>query len=168
MSSRGGGGARTTEGAPTFGRCLDVARSEIEGASKARRPEGPATRGSRAPAIALAMSALVVACVRDKKPEPQTALVDAGVQEQAVETSVVVEPATCEESPGVFLFVTPAVPWTGAPLRVVAVSDKPLDGSLDVMTNDGEAGAQVTSNARHGGPPYFWTTQLVTPTAGAW
>lgn len=63
---------------------------------------------------------------------------------------------TCEASPSVFLFTSPATPILGAPLRVLAVSDKPLAGTLSV---DG-----VTSEMRRGGPPYFW---LVETTARA-
>ena len=63
---------------------------------------------------------------------------------------------TCESNPNVFLFSSPVTPIAGAPLRVLAVSDKPLVGRLEV---DG-----VASDTRRGGPPYFW---LVETTARA-
>jgi len=63
---------------------------------------------------------------------------------------------TCDPSPGVFLFTSPMTPVAGAPLRVMAVSDKPLVGKLAVDA--------ATSEVRRGGPPYFW---IVETTAAA-
>lgn len=70
------------------------------------------------------------------------------------------EPARCEETPSLHVFTSPATPWTGAPLRVVVVSDKPRAGKLSV---DGA----TETDARHGGPPYFWILDVASPTAGA-
>ena len=73
------------------------------------------------------------------------------------------EPAKCEDAKEVFLFTSPATPWTGAPLRVIAVSDKPLAGELRIA---GEVAA--ASDARRGGPPYFWVVEVESPKAGAY
>ena len=107
-----------------------------------------------------------VACSRSRAPEPVQAAsaIDAGAP--AVPTTpatsaaaLAPEPSpapTCEANPNVFVFTSPATPVAGAPLRVLALSDKPLTGKLDV---DGKA-----SDVRRGGPPYFW---LVETTAKA-
>ena len=68
-------------------------------------------------------------------------------------------PPSCDESPGIFLFTSPATPVAGKPLRVLAVSDKPLVGELRL--------GSTRSEARRGGPPYFWTTQVAAPSAGS-
>jgi hypothetical protein len=73
------------------------------------------------------------------------------------------EPPRCEESAGVHVFTSPAAPWTGAPLRVLVTSDKPLAGKLTV---DGAA-EPTTTDVRHGGPPYFWIAEVPAPKAGA-
>lgn len=65
-------------------------------------------------------------------------------------------PPTCEANPSLFVFTSPVTPVAGALLRVLAVSDKPLTGTLAI---DG-----ATSEIRRGGPPYFW---LVETTAKA-
>ncbi len=67
-------------------------------------------------------------------------------------------PPSCEENPAVFLFRSPAIPVAGAPVRVLAVSDKPLVGEL-------RAGAS-RSETRRGGPPYFWSIEVTAPAAG--
>ena len=75
------------------------------------------------------------------------------------------EPPRCEDEPGVLLFASPASPSPGQPLRVIAVTDKPLGGRLSLRD---DAGAElVTSDARRGGPPYFWTAEITPAKAGA-
>lgn len=73
-------------------------------------------------------------------------------------------PRSCEASPGVFLFASPAIAVAGAPVRVLAVSDKPLAGELRVASASGPVAA---TDARRGGPPYFWLAELAAPAAGA-
>lgn len=94
-----------------------------------------------------------IACSRTRTPEPAPASADSGfvaAAPSAVDASAPPPPAepVCEASPGLFLFTSPATPIAGAPLRVLAVSDKPLSGSLSL---DG-----ATTDRRRGGPPYFW------------
>ena len=80
-------------------------------------------------------------------------------------------PPRCEEAKDVFLFVTPGTAWVGAPLRVLAVSDKPLVGELRIVPAEkgkptGDAAPVATSDARHGGPPYFFVAEVESPKAG--
>lgn len=75
------------------------------------------------------------------------------------------DPPRCEETPGVAIFTSPANPAPGLPLRVVALTDKPLVARLSVR---GAAGAALVESAtRRGGPPYFWTVELTPDAAGA-
>jgi len=74
----------------------------------------------------------------------------------------------CEDASGVHLFVSPSVPVAGTPLRVLAVTDRPLAGELVVQatTNDEKVARTIhdepaaTSDVRHGGPPYFWFAEV--------
>src|SRR5262249_49692526 len=54
----------------------------------------------------------------------------------------------------------------GAPLRVVFAAEKPLEGELSLIAPDGSVA--VKSRERHGGPPYFWFTEVASPAAGTW
>jgi hypothetical protein len=61
---------------------------------------------------------------------------------------------------------SPLAPWTGAPLRVMVVSGKPVDGALSLIAPDGKVAAKSTD--RHDGPPYSWFAEVAAPTAGTW
>jgi hypothetical protein len=61
---------------------------------------------------------------------------------------------------------SPQAPWTGAPLRVMVVAEKPLDGVLSLTAPDGSVAAK--SADRLDGPPYSWFAEVATPGAGAW
>jgi hypothetical protein len=111
----------------------------VLGCSRARPSEGPAPSPSSTPA------------------ESASAPVAKAVVPPPAETP------RCEEAARVHLFTTPAVPRTGAPLRVLATSDAPLAGELRI---EGEAPAK--SDVRHGGPPYFWIAEVTAPKAGAY
>lgn len=102
---------------------------------------------------------VLAGCKHDQKPAGlpvDAAAVDAPVTEPAAEAPV---PAPCDDAPGVQIFRSPAKPWSGAPLRVLAVSDKPLSGELTL------GGARSVD--RHGGPPYFWLVETPTAAAGS-
>ena len=68
--------------------------------------------------------------------------------------------------------MTPGTAWTGAPLRVLAVSDKPLVGELRIAAAEKgkpeptDNAPVVTTDARHGGPPYFFVAEVDAPKAG--
>jgi len=82
------------------------------------------------------------------------------------------EPAKCEESKDIFLFVTPGNAWVGAPLRILAVSEKPIAGELRIVAAEKgrpaavEGTALATSDVRRGGPPYFMIAEIEAPRAG--
>jgi hypothetical protein len=61
---------------------------------------------------------------------------------------------------------SPLAPWTGAPLRVMVVAEKPVDGALSLIAPDGSVA--IKSSDRHDGPPYAWFAEVATPAAGAW
>ena len=81
-------------------------------------------------------------------------------------------PPKCEDTKDVFLFVTPGTAWTGAPLRVLAVSEKPIAGELRIVAGEKgkpaapEGAALASSDVRRGGPPYFMVAEIEAPRAG--
>jgi len=70
-----------------------------------------------------------------------------------------------EASAGGAILVSPEAPVVGGPLRVVAVSDRPLDGTLSFVAPDG--GELAATRERRGGPPYWWYLEAATRAAGA-
>jgi hypothetical protein len=80
----------------------------------------------------------------------------------------------CGDTGNVMVFVAPERPLRGKPLRVVAVSDRPVDARLTIagpsaIASAGKAVAEpVSTSDRHGGPPYFWIAQVDAPRAGKW
>src|SRR5262245_65998370 len=57
----------------------------------------------------------------------------------------------CDAAGEIALLPSPWAPWKGAPLRVMLVTEKPLQGELSLTGPDGSVAA--TSRERHGGPP---------------
>ncbi|WP_205633713.1 hypothetical protein [Labilithrix luteola] len=99
------------------------------------------------------------------------AAADAGIL--AVAAPIAEEPPRCDDAKDVHLFVSPSVPAVGQPLRIVAVTDKPLVGELRIKTvvkgkKADDSAPIVTSDARHGGPPYFWVAEVPAPRAGGY
>src|SRR5215467_8125991 len=72
----------------------------------------------------------------------------------------------CDAAGEIALLPSPWAPWKGAPLRVMLVTEKPLQGELSLTGPDGSVAA--TSRERHGGPPYFWFAEIKAPAAGSW
>jgi hypothetical protein len=72
----------------------------------------------------------------------------------------------CEASAEVAVLPSPAAPWTGAPLRVLVATEKPLQGELSLVAPDGRIAAK--SHMQRGGPPYVWFAEVASPAAGAW
>src|SRR6516164_6367084 len=72
----------------------------------------------------------------------------------------------CDAAGEIALLPSPWAPWKGAPLRVMLVTEKPLRGELSLTGPDGSVAA--TSRERHGGPPYFWFTEIKAPASGSW
>jgi hypothetical protein len=81
-------------------------------------------------------------------------------------------PPKCEDPKDVFLFVTPGTASTSAPLRVMAVSEKPIVGELRITQAEkgraasADSAALVSSDVRRGGPPYFFVAEIEAPRAG--
>ncbi|HEY1365085.1 MAG TPA: hypothetical protein VGF60_22770 [Xanthobacteraceae bacterium] len=84
----------------------------------------------------------------------------------AVESQAQAPVGSCEEAAELAVLPSPLAPWKGAPLRVVVAAEKPLDGELSLIAPDGKVAA--ASRERHGGPPYFWYAEVVSPAAGKW
>src|SRR6266511_1720163 len=72
----------------------------------------------------------------------------------------------CEDAAELTILPSPLAPWKGAPLRVLVVAEKPLEGELSLIAPDGSVAAK--SRERHGGPPYFWFAEVAAPAAGTW
>jgi hypothetical protein len=64
------------------------------------------------------------------------------------------------------VFPSPIAPWRGAPLRVMIITEKPLEGVMSLIAPDGSVAAK--SSDRHGGGPYFWFAEVAAPAAGTW
>ncbi|HYC00289.1 MAG TPA: hypothetical protein VEC57_14225 [Candidatus Limnocylindrales bacterium] len=65
----------------------------------------------------------------------------------------------CGNPVGVEVITTPDRPVPGAPLRVIAVSERAIDGELLLISPSGERVAE--SGERRGGPPYWWYVQVM-------
>jgi hypothetical protein len=72
-------------------------------------------------------------------------------------------PDACGE---VTVLPSPLAPWTGAPLRVMVIAEKPVEGTLSLVAPDGKVA--VKSSDRHEGPPYSWFAEVAAPAAGTW
>ena len=72
----------------------------------------------------------------------------------------------CANPAEVTVLPSPLAPWTGAPLRVMVVTEKPVEGVLSLIAPDGRVA--VKSSDRHEGPPYSWFAEVAAPTAGTW
>ncbi len=93
-----------------------------------------------------------------------------GLQDFATPATTVgelTEVERCQDASEVYLFASPSVPTVGRPLRILAVTDKPLVGELVVRaTASEEKGA--ASDLRHGGPPYFWVAEVPSASTGSY
>jgi hypothetical protein len=74
--------------------------------------------------------------------------------------------AGCADDSELTVLPSPFAPWKGAPLRVMAVTEKPLAGTLALIAPDGSVAAK--SADRHGGSPFSWFAEVVAPAAGTW
>src|SRR6202140_4862798 len=72
----------------------------------------------------------------------------------------------CEDAAELSVLPSPFAPWKGAPLRVMVVTEKPLEGVLSLIAPDGSVAAK--SSDRHGGAPYSWFAEVAQPAAGTW
>ena len=84
----------------------------------------------------------------------------------ATESPAIAASASCGEVADLTVLPSPFAPWKGAPLRVMVVAEKPLDGTLSLVAPDGSAAA--TSPHRQGAGPYSWFAEVTAPAAGTW
>jgi hypothetical protein len=73
---------------------------------------------------------------------------------------------SCGDAAELSVLPSPLAPWKGAPLRVMVVTEKPLQGVLSLIAPDGRVAAK--SPDRHGGAPYSWFAEVAEPAAGTW
>jgi hypothetical protein len=73
---------------------------------------------------------------------------------------------SCADAAEVTVWPSPQAPWTGAPLRVMVVAQKPVEGLLSLIAPDGSVAAK--SSDRSDGPPYSWFAEVPVPGAGTW
>jgi hypothetical protein len=72
----------------------------------------------------------------------------------------------CADAAQLTVLASPLAPTKGAPLRVMLVAEKPIEGELSLVAPDGKVAA--TARERHDGPPYYWTAEIASPAAGTW
>jgi hypothetical protein len=75
-------------------------------------------------------------------------------------------PGDCGDAAEIQVLPSPLAPWKGAPLRIMVVTEKPLEGVLSLIAPDGKVA--VKSPDRHGGAPYSWFAEVAEPAAGTW
>jgi hypothetical protein len=73
---------------------------------------------------------------------------------------------SCGDAAGLTVLPSPMAPWKGMPLRVMVVTEKPLQGVLSLIAPDGKIAAK--SPDRHGSTPYSWFAEVAEPAAGTW
>lgn len=83
-----------------------------------------------------------------------------------VESPAQTATGVCKDPAELTVLPSPFAPWKGAPLRVMVVSEKPVEGMLSLIAPDGSVAAK--SADRHGGSPYFWLAEIALPAAGTW
>jgi hypothetical protein len=73
----------------------------------------------------------------------------------------------CADAADVTVLPSPLSPWKGAPLRVMVVSEKPVQGVLSLIAPDGSVAAK-SADRLGGSAPYSWFAEVAAPAAGAW
>ena len=68
-------------------------------------------------------------------PKAATAMLLAGALFAVLGPMVGARAATCEDAAGLAILPSPLTPWKGAPLRVVFVTEKPIEGELAARTS---------------------------------
>ncbi|MBI5481207.1 MAG: C40 family peptidase [Deltaproteobacteria bacterium] len=78
-----------------------------------------------------------------------------------------VTPPECRDRRETAVWVTPMMPNSRQPLRVIVASSRPLD-PVEVKLVDPAGGATRPEVRRLGGPPYGYWVEVPTPAAGLW
>ena len=76
----------------------------------------------------------------------------------AAESSAAAASAICADAADFSVLPSPFAPWKGAPLRVMIVTEKPVQGVISLVAPDGSVAAK--SSDRHGGAPYSWFAEV--------
>src|SRR5450631_890908 len=71
----------------------------------------------------------------------------------------------CASPAEITVLPSPLAPWTGAPLRVMVVAERPIEGVLSLIAPDGSV---AVKSPGHDGPPYSWFAEVAAPAAGTW
>jgi hypothetical protein len=73
----------------------------------------------------------------------------------------------CPDAADVTVLPSPLSPWKGAPLRVMVISEKPIQGELSLIAPDGSIAAK-SADRLGGSAPYSWFAEVAVPAAGSW
>ena len=73
----------------------------------------------------------------------------------------------CPDAANVTVLPSPLSPWKGAPLRVMVISEKPVQGVLSLIAPDGSLAAK-SADRLGGSAPYSWFAEVAVPAAGTW
>jgi hypothetical protein len=73
----------------------------------------------------------------------------------------------CPDAADVTVLPSPLSPWKGAPLRVMVISEKPVQGMLSLIAPDGSVAAK-SADRLGGSAPYSWFAEVAVPAAGTW
>jgi len=73
----------------------------------------------------------------------------------------------CPDAADVTVLPSPVSPWKGAPLRVMVVSEKPVQGVLSLIAPDGSVAAK-SADRLGGSAPYSWFAEVAVPASGTW
>ncbi len=132
---------------------------------------------------ALSIAMVAIACSRppprESPPEPRLAPPAAGTASAASIATAAPPPTqalpqeppppACGEPGDLLVFTSPERLIRGQAFRVIAVTDHLVDAGLAVTPSRGTSAALPASatpnatNLRHGGPPYFWVTEVEAP-----
>ena len=93
-------------------------------------------------------------------------LIAAGLFFSAGDSAAEAASGNCADAAELAVLPSPLAPWKGAPLRVMVVTEKPVEGTLSLIAPDGSVAAK--SPDRHDGPPYSWFAEVAAPAAGTW
>jgi hypothetical protein len=122
-------------------------------------------------ALAVILFFLAVSCVSAcSRRARESAKASAGSSSRAPASSAPAPsseavPPACGDAGDAFVFVSPERPVRGQTLRVVAIIDHAIDARLTVTSADG---ATVSTEERHGGPPFFFVARIDAPSSGKW
>src|SRR6202789_1290326 len=73
----------------------------------------------------------------------------------------------CADAADVTVLPSPLSPWKGAPLRVMVVWEKPVQGVLSLIAPDGSIAAK-SADRLGGSAAYSWVAEVAVPASGTW